>query len=59
VPESIAQGYLSRMGLVMLRVRDEWAVRQFFLCIRDTSDARTGVVDLLHFLLENAPGNSL
>lgn len=58
VPEAIAQGYLGSMGLVMLHVRDEWAVRQFFLCVRDPADARAGTADLLCYLLENAPAKA-
>jgi DNA-binding transcriptional LysR family regulator len=34
VPERIARNYLADMGLVLLRLQDAWAERQFYLCVR-------------------------
>lgn len=35
IPEHIAANYLSRMGLMLLRLKDSWACRQFFICINE------------------------
>jgi len=54
VPERIAQNYLSSMGLVLLRLEDEWAERQFFACVHDPSDCTRVTLELLAFLCPDA-----
>ncbi|MNR69454.1 LysR substrate binding domain protein [compost metagenome] len=50
VPEGIARHYLSAMGLVLLRLRDEWAERQFYVCVRDMAQLARPVDELLKAL---------
>ncbi len=50
VPERIARNYLSAMGLVLLRLRDEWAERQFFVCVRDPAQMTRPIGELLQAL---------
>jgi DNA-binding transcriptional LysR family regulator len=50
VPEKIAQNFLSSMGLVLLRLQDEWAERQFYVCVRDTVNVSKAVTELLDIL---------
>jgi DNA-binding transcriptional LysR family regulator len=47
VPEGIARNYLAAMGLVLLRLRDDWAERQFYACVRDTTQLARPVDELL------------
>lgn len=51
VPEAIARNYLAAMGLVLLRLRDAWAERQFFVCVRDPEQLTAPVADLLQALV--------
>lgn len=50
VPEGIARNYLAAMGLVLLRLRDEWAERQFYVCVRDATQLARPVEELLRAL---------
>lgn len=52
VPELIAARYLDDMGLVLLRLNDEWAKRQFYVCVRDTLTMSQPVAELLEYLRE-------
>jgi DNA-binding transcriptional LysR family regulator len=52
VPERIARNYLADMGLVLLQLKDAWAQRQFFLCVRDAAAMSTVVAELLQALTE-------
>jgi len=54
VPEGIARNYLASMGLVLLRLRDEWAERQFYVCVRDAAQLARPVEDLLRALTAQA-----
>src|SRR3546814_5119097 len=38
VPEMIARNYLTSMGLVLLRLDDEWASRSFFACVHNPEE---------------------
>lgn len=50
VPEGIARNYLAAMGLVLLRLRDEWAERQFYVCVRDAAQLARPMDELLRAL---------
>lgn len=53
VPEQIAQNYLQSMGLVLLRLNDDWARRDFYLCMRDSMQNRPVATELLNFIKHN------
>jgi Transcriptional regulator len=53
IPEHIAANYLASMGLVLLRLKDDWACRQFFICIDERPRHHQAVNELL-FMLRNA-----
>lgn len=55
VPENIARNYLSSMGLVLLRLNDNWAERKFFVCVRDMAEINEATSSLLVALREAAP----
>lgn len=50
VPEKIAHNYLTSMGLVMLRLKDEWAERHFYICVHDLENSSSTTLELLRFL---------
>lgn len=52
VPELIAARYLQDMGLVLLHLKDEWAERQFYVCVRDALAMSQPVAELLEYLRE-------
>jgi DNA-binding transcriptional LysR family regulator len=52
LPENVARGYVSFLGLSMLRVEDAWAERQFYGCIRQSGIGGSHVQDLLMQLCE-------
>ncbi|WP_459617428.1 LysR family transcriptional regulator [Bordetella sp. 2513F-2] len=52
VPEQIAANYLSSMGLVLLRLKNDWAVRQFFVAVHETDSISAATSELLHFLTQ-------
>src|SRR3546814_13221970 len=47
VPEMIARNYLTSMGLVLLRLDDEWASRSFFACVHNPEECDNIVLSLL------------
>lgn len=51
VPERIAANYLGSMGLVLLRLKDPWAERQFYTCVRDIGSLNAAAADLLDTLM--------
>ena len=56
VPEIIAHNYLASMGLVLVRLEDDWSKRNFFACISDPDNCPDIVLSLLHFLLPQSNG---
>ena len=50
VPEDIARNYLQSMGLVLLRLLDVWAERQFFVCVRAPRELGRAAHDLFDVL---------
>jgi DNA-binding transcriptional LysR family regulator len=50
VPEGIARNYLQMMGLSLLTLRDAWAEREFYVCVRDKESLPSGVARLLEYL---------
>lgn len=53
VPKNIAQNYLQSMGLTLLHLKDDWAERQFFICINDKTSSNLAATALVASLLEN------
>jgi DNA-binding transcriptional LysR family regulator len=51
MPELIADTYLNQLGLVKLRLLDDWAKRQFYVCARDRAHMRMAAGDLFDFLV--------
>jgi DNA-binding transcriptional LysR family regulator len=54
VPEGIARNYLAGMGLVLLSLKDAWAERKFFVCVRDAAHTPPLMADLLATLRTGA-----
>ncbi|OZI60761.1 LysR family transcriptional regulator [Bordetella genomosp. 11] len=50
LPESIASKYLVDMGLVWLRLEDDWAERQLYVCVRHNRDRDQAVDELVEVL---------
>jgi DNA-binding transcriptional LysR family regulator len=50
LPEAIARKYLVDMGLVWLRLEDDWAERQFFICVRHVRDRDAAIDELVEVL---------
>ncbi|MFA7436617.1 LysR family transcriptional regulator [Castellaniella sp.] len=57
VPERIASHYLGSMGLTLLRLKDDWAVRNFFVCVLSEADSSSIVMELLCNLSEDVAHN--
>ncbi|MDQ8031745.1 MAG: LysR family transcriptional regulator [Bordetella sp.] len=56
LPELIADTYLGLLGLAKVALRDAWAERQFFVCVRDPAHLRPSAQALLQCLRHQAPG---
>lgn len=52
VPEHIAKNYVASMGLVLLRLQDSWAQRQFYVCVGGRPRHPQAVGELLSLLRE-------
>lgn len=52
VPERIAQNYLQQMNLKLLRLKDDWAQRQFFLCTNDKTSRNPAATALVQCMLQ-------
>jgi len=50
VPEGIAKNYLQMMGLSLLTLNDEWAVRECHVCVRDRDSLPGATAQLLEYL---------
>jgi DNA-binding transcriptional LysR family regulator len=51
VPEDIAR--TQRLDITWLTLKDDWATRQFYLCVRDAAQLTPAVADLLKFLIQS------
>jgi len=51
VPEKIAANYLQKMGLQCIHLLDDWAERQFYLCVNNFSNQKIHIQNLLNILL--------
>ena len=51
VPEAIAANYLQQMGLQCLTLLDNWAERQFYVCVSHESEQKPIVKSLLDLML--------
>ena len=54
LPERIAANYLGAMGLVLLRLRDAWAARRFYVAVHDVDSTGPVASELLQFLARPA-----
>jgi len=52
MPELIADTYLSQLGLTKVALRDDWAHRQFYVCMRDRAHLRLAAGELFDFLVK-------
>jgi DNA-binding transcriptional LysR family regulator len=52
MPEQGARRHAAAMGLVCVPLRDEWATRQYYLCVRDGGALKASVADLVEHLLQ-------
>lgn len=52
MPEQGARMYAEVMGLACVRLLDEWATRQYYLCVRDACGIRPPVADLMEYMLQ-------
>ncbi len=50
VPEAIARRYIGEMNLEMLRLKDDWASRHFYICLRHVTDKQHPAVELVEYL---------
>jgi DNA-binding transcriptional LysR family regulator len=51
VPEDIAR--TQRLDITWLTLKDDWATRLFYLCVRDAAQLTPAVADLLKFLIQS------
>ena len=54
MPEGIADTYVTTLGLVKIPLKDEWAYRQFYLCVRDPETLRESSRSLFDFFVQQA-----
>lgn len=54
MPEGIADTYTAPLGLAKVALNDEWASRQFYLCIRDPETLRESSRSLFEFFVKQA-----
>ncbi|MCC2595577.1 LysR family transcriptional regulator [Pusillimonas sp. MFBS29] len=54
MPEGIADTYIAQMGLVKVPLKDDWALRQFYLCVRDPETLRPSSRSLMDFFAQQA-----
>ena len=59
VPERIARAYLADLKLELPRLEDDWAVRQFYICVRDAGNMKSEVAGLLASLAHASPPDPL
>lgn len=52
MPEQGARLHAAAMGLTCLPLQDEWATRQYYLCVRDGGALKAPVADLVEHLLQ-------
>lgn len=50
IPEQVAQAHIKSLGLVRLGLEDDWATRQFFVCVRDEASLAAPAAALLAWL---------
>jgi DNA-binding transcriptional LysR family regulator len=51
MPEGIADTYTAQLGLAKVPLKDAWALRQFFLCVRDPETLRESSRALFEFFV--------
>lgn len=54
MPEQCTRAHARRLRLSCLPLRDEWALRQYFLCVRNPTSQTAALADLLDYLLRCA-----
>jgi len=54
MPEGIADTYLGPLGLAKVMLDDDWAHRQFYLCVRDPETLRPSSRGLFELFIEQA-----
>ena len=54
MPEGIADTYTAQLGLAKVALKDGWAFRQFYLCVRDPESLRPSSRRLLEFFAQRA-----
>ncbi len=54
MPEGIADTYTAQMGLAKVVLKDGWALRQFYLCVRDPEILRPSSRSLFDFFAQQA-----
>ncbi|ETF02967.1 LysR family transcriptional regulator [Advenella kashmirensis W13003] len=59
IPEIIARNYLAMMQFAIIGLRDHWAERNMYVCVRDLSSASSQVRDLFSHLSTCAPSSAL
>lgn len=52
MPEQGARMHASRLNLTCLQLKDDWAIRQYYLCARNSTNLTPPVSDLLNYLVE-------
>jgi len=58
MPEGIADTYTSHLGLSKVQLKDDWAHRQFYLCVRDPETLRPSSRSLFDFFVRQAAENA-
>lgn len=59
MPEGIADTYTGQLGLAKVHLRDDWAHRQLYLCVRDPESLRESSRSLFEFFLRQAGNTAL
>lgn len=57
MPEQGARMHAARLNLTCLPLKDEWAVRQYFLCARNAANLSPSVSHLLEYMIEAGKEN--
>lgn len=59
MPEGIADTYMAQLGLVKVPLKDDWAHRQLYLCVRDPETLRESSRSLFDFFIKQAGNTAL
>jgi DNA-binding transcriptional LysR family regulator len=59
VPEQAARRYSQRLNIKIVRLSDEWSVRNLHICVRELERLPSFARDLVAMLLEDVPSTEV